>query len=90
MAKPNVRDFQGALPVDGKVTPVSREPIEDVDASQWNTLPTMKLQQQMVILNKRLQAAHCSSNLDIIKQLEKGIARLQFIINERDEDTKLI
>lgn len=93
MATPKAKDLkhlEGSFPVDGKETPVTHEAIEEVNADQWPLLPTQILQQQYVILNKRLIAAQSVPNVEIIKQIQRGLVQLKYIIDERDEDTKLI
>lgn len=85
-----LKELEGSFPVDGKKTPVTHEPIEEVNSDQWGVVPTQKLQMQLVTLNNRLYAAQCSENYDITRQLERGVAQLQAIIDLRDEDTKLI
>lgn len=93
MATPKAKDIkhlEGSFPVDGKETPITHVPIEEVNADQWHLLPTQKLQMQYVTLNKRLLAAQSVPNLGIIQQIQRGLVQLQAIIDERDEDTKLI
>lgn len=88
--KVKIKDYEGAFSVEGRVTPISHQEIENVNADQWHLLPTPKLHHQLVILNKRLHAALTTNSMDIVKQLEQGVGRLQLIIKERDEDDKLI
>ena len=78
--KINIKEFEGSFSVNGNETPITHEPM----------LPTQKLQEQLITLNSRLLAAQCTENMDIIRQLERGVVTLQHIINARDEDTTLI
>ena len=86
----DVKHLEGSFPVDGKETPITHEPIEDLYADRWELMQLQDLQKQYIILNRRLLASYTTPNLEIIKQLQQGMVRLQYIIDERDEDTKLI
>lgn len=88
--KINIKDLEGSFSVNGNETPIAHEPIDTVNADLWSMLPTQKLQEQLITLNSRLLAAQCTENMDIIRQLERGVVTLQHIINARDEDTTLI
>jgi len=88
--KINIKEFEGSFSVNGNETPITHEPIDTVNADLWSMLPTQKLQEQLITLNSRLLAAQCTENMDIIRQLERGVVTLQHIINARDEDTTLI
>ena len=93
MPTPKAKDLkhlEGSFPVDGKETPITHVPIEDLAADQWEIMPIMELQKQFIILNRRLLAAYTTPNLEIIRQLERGMVQIRNIIDERDEDTKLI
>jgi len=90
VAKIDIKELEGSFPVDGEKTPITHEPIDEINADMWFAMPTQKLQEQLVILNSRLYAAQCSENMDIIRQIERGIVTLQHIIDVRDEDTKLL
>ena len=88
--KINIKDLEGSFPVNGNETPITHELIDSVNADLWTSMQTQQLQEQLITLNSRLVAAHCSENMAIIQQLERGIVTLQHIIDARDEDVKLL
>lgn len=84
--KPNVEDFTGAVNVNADVTPVTRQPIDQVDASDWKNAPVADLQEHLAILNKRAGIANHLGNTLLLTQINRGIAQLKFLIKEKTND----
>jgi len=84
-------DLEGIINVqDADVTPITRRKIETVDASDWPDLSIAELTDQLVTLAQRLTWANMYSP-GMVLPIRKGIARLEFIIKEKQyEDTGLL
>lgn len=93
----SVHDYTGSVPVNGDVTPTTREPIENVDAMDWGDMNMNQLHEQRRILRTRLDAAGACGNQAIIDQITAGCRRLEALIKQReleyemrDDDHKLL
>ncbi len=84
-------DLEGIINVrDGDVTPITRQKIEKVDASDWEDLSVAELTDQLATLNKRLAFAHAQSPAMILP-IRKGMLRLELLIKHKQHmDTGLI
>ena len=80
--RPTIKDLEGSISVQGDVTPISRQPVEQILADQWPTMSLVDLWEQRRIMSNRIGFAQ-SGNLDIIRQLEMGMRRLDAIIAEK-------
>ena len=89
MPKPNVKDFEGSVPVtiDSKVTPVTRQPIEQLDATKWPEMSINELVDQRTIMINRINMAQAyGNNSGIVQQLEQGLRMLEFLLKKKDEE----
>ncbi len=84
-------DLEGSINVlDGDVTPITRQKIEKVDASDWNNLSIAELTDQMATLAKRLVYAQMHAPAMILP-LRQGIAQLDLLIKNKEyQDSGLI
>ena len=74
--------------IDSSITPTTRENIRKVDANQWvdEEYTVVDLQDQLAILSARQIAAYEMGNYNVVQQIGKGIAQLQFILKTRTDD----
>lgn len=79
------KDIEGAVPVNGDITPITRKKIEQVDSSQWNEMTVSELYDQRIILSNRMSQASMSGNPAILQQIECGLRALDAIISERSQ-----
>lgn len=84
--KPNVEDFTGAVNVNADITPITRQPIDQIDSTDWRNAPVSELQEHLAILSKRVGIATNLGNALLLTQLNKGIAQLKFLIKEKSND----
>lgn len=84
--KPNVEDFTGAVNVNADITPITRQPIDQVDSSDWKNSPVSELQEHLAILSKRAGIARHLGNQLLLTQINRGIAQLKFLIKEKSND----
>lgn len=91
MQKIKREDLEGIINVqDADVTPITRRPIENVDASNWTDLSVSELSDQLVTLSQRLTWANMYSP-GMVLPIRKGIAQLELIIkNKQHEDMDLV
>ena len=91
MTKIKREDLEGSINVrDGDVTPITRQKIESVDATDWAELSVAELSDQMATLAKRLVYAQMHAPAMILP-IRKGIAQLDLLIkNKQHQDTGLI
>ena len=83
-------DLEGAVNVEGDITPITRKPIEQVDASEWHKLSVAELATQRATLQQRLTMAHKFSP-HLVTPIQRGIAMLDRIIkSKQNEDVGLI
>lgn len=84
-------DIEGAVPVDGDITPITRQPIESVDANAWSKMAAGELFDQKAILEKRrILAASCGSDA-MLKEINRGIRILEELIkNHKDDEVTLL
>ncbi len=83
MTKINVKDFEGAVSVNADITPITRQPIDQVDSDDWSSMSIAELQAQLVTLQQRYNIAAHLSSADLMKQLQKGIVRLNLILKSK-------
>jgi hypothetical protein len=89
--KPNVNDFTGSVNIEGDVTPITRQPVEKVNAKSWGQMTVAELLNQRDILQIRYyRALSVGVGTDAIKEGLKLIdALLEFHEdNDNDNDNK--
>lgn len=73
------------------VTPITREKIKSVDATDWDNLNIAQLYEQLNTLEKRLFYAQSIGHQEMINQLNRGLVRLRALIHTKtDDEIKLI
>lgn len=80
------KDIEGAVPVNGDVTPITRRKIEKLDTSRWYEMNISELTDQRIILNNRIMYASTSGNGGVIQQLQRGLAQLDQLIAEKSAE----
>lgn len=82
--KPDVNDFTGSVPVDGDITPITRQPIEHVNAHDWTKMSISELHKQREILQRRYyQALSVGVSAGMIEQ---GIKTIDAILETMGSD----
>ena len=72
--------------VNSDITPITRKPISQVTADQWQDMNVMQLHQQLEILQERYLSAQSCDNIQIAEQVNRGILQLQLLINLKTPD----
>lgn len=86
MKKQDIRTLEGCFPVNGDVTPISRQPITSIDASQWPKMSLSQLLEQRAALEQRMYVA-MQDNIGIASQMQQGLNALdQLIVDKSDTE----
>ncbi len=79
------------IDVNGKITPITKQVIQDVRADKWSQMSTNDRFVQKLILESRLSTAAQLGNFPLIQQIQMGIEQIHAIIRARtDSETRLI
>lgn len=83
MTDNNKNKIYGAIDVNGPVTPITKQPVEQIDAEDWDNLNVSQLWDQRAVLVERMNyvAANCGPHVSV--QLQRGIARLDALIESK-------
>jgi hypothetical protein len=68
------------MDVNGDVTPISNEPVAQVEASDWHIMPIQQLEEQLFTLTNRQYAVQQMKRPDIARQMNDGIEYLRQLI----------
>jgi len=78
------KNINGPLDVNGDTTPITRKPIDQIDADQWNTMNIGELWDQRLFLQNRLNLVLSNSgHPDAIKAMQTGLANIDAIIQNK-------
>jgi hypothetical protein len=83
--KKKYEKYTGTVSLNDNITPVSREPIEQIDATKWNVMDVNQLMEQKLFLYNRLYMAHQIKHPILIEQIENGIKYLEMMIQDKAE-----
>lgn len=84
----NIKDYEGAVNINGDITPITRVPIEQVTPNDWPTMDFNLLWDQRIILNNRMNLAYSSGNANIALQIQKGLNMLDSLLRQRAESNE--
>lgn len=68
--------------VNGDITPITRQEVPQVDATQWSDMNAAQLTNQLSILEKRLNFARQIGHQEMATQITRGIIQLQVLIQK--------
>lgn len=80
--KISLEDLEGAISVEGDITPITRNPISKITPQRWNEMSVSELHAQREIMCNRYYAAIQAGLLEGAKTLQAGI----MIIDSKLED----
>jgi len=86
-----IKALQGSVNVDmnSTETPITRRPIEQIDATQWPTMSTSELIDKRQLLNNRMVRAQSMGALHISDQIYKFLRALDEIIADRPDSDEM-
>ena len=78
----------GPISVDGDITPITKQPIDSIDASLWPDMDIADLHDQRVFLQNRLNIVLSNAaHPDVINQMNRGMQMIdQMIASKHTED----
>jgi len=75
----------GPISVTDDITPITHQPVENVNANQWSNISLSDLWDERIVLENRLNYALQIGHTEMIQQLQSGIIRLDAVIQHRTE-----
>lgn len=78
--KVSVDQFTGAVNVNGDVTPITRQPIDKVNAGDWGKMTVSELHKQRDILQQRYYRALQSGLGSGANTIQAGINQIDYIL----------
>jgi uncharacterized protein YlxW (UPF0749 family) len=79
----DIKKLEGTVSVNGNVTPTTREPIQQVDSSQWEHMTVAQLYDQRITLYNRIIAASQTGHAEMVNQLTAGLNQLDRLITQK-------
>ena len=64
---------EGAVSVNDKITPITRKPIDQIDASQWEDMSFEALSEEYTKLMNRINLTKSMGRTDLAKQMNNGL-----------------
>lgn len=92
----NIKDFTGAVNVlDGKVTPITRQKIEQVTPTDWQEMGITALWDERIVLDNRMMLAYQSGHAEIARQIQHGLNTIDALLQRKaienaEKDSELI
>lgn len=80
--KPNIHDFTGSVSVQGDITPITRQPVDKVDAGNWSKMSISELHRQREILLSRYYKAMGAGLVGGAGTIESGIRTIDALLEE--------
>lgn len=83
------KNWEGSTPVNGDVTPITKQKIEQLDSSQWESMSNSQLYDQRIILTTRIAQASAVGQISIVHQLERGLQYLDGLLASRGNSDEI-
>lgn len=87
--KVSVHEFTGAVSVNGDITPVTRQPIDKVNAENWGNMTVSELHSQREILQRRYWQACSAGLLGGAGTIDQGIKIIDSLLEQKGGDDSL-
>lgn len=83
------KHLEGAVNVNGDLTPITRRPIDKINATDWEDMSFEALSHEYTKLTNRIELANRMGRADMVNQMNKGLRYLLQIIDKKrpTEDT---
>jgi len=79
------KSVEGSVDVNGDITPITRQKVEQVQAADWSDQSAADLTAQLTVLQHRLGIAQQYSP-HLTKPIQLGIRRLEHMINSKQQN----
>lgn len=87
--KVSVEQFTGAVNVSGDVTPITRQPVDKINAGDWSKMSVSELHKQREILQNRYYRALDAGMLNGANTIQSGIKQIDEMLNEKGDGDSL-
>ena len=77
------KHLEGSVPVNGDLTPITRQPIDKINAAEWEDMPFEALEVQYNMLVKRINLVRSMGRTDLSGQMERGLKFLLQLIEQK-------
>jgi hypothetical protein len=81
--KVSVEQVTGAVNVSGDITPITRQPIDKVNAEGWNNMTVSELHQQREILQRRYWQAMGAGLVGGASTIDQGIKIIDMLLESK-------
>lgn len=78
----SIKQFEGAVSVEGDITPITRQPISKVTPDRWSGMSASELHAQREILVNRYYGAMSAGFMDGAKTIQAGIAAIDATLED--------
>lgn len=83
----NYKNLEGSFSVNGTETPITHQPIDQIDASQWHELPSSKLYDHRIALqNRAMMVMNMPNGAAMAAQIQRGINQIDAILASRTDE----
>ncbi len=80
----NIKKYTGTVSVDGDLTPITRKPIDVINADLWPEMTIEQLYDQRIMLNNRIHCAVEAGMYDMVQQLQHGMVTINGILSSKE------
>jgi hypothetical protein len=87
--KISVEQFTGAVSVEGDVTPITRQPVDKVEAGNWGKMTVSELHKQREILQRRYYQALNAGLMNGAETINQGIMTIDAILENMGNSDSL-
>lgn len=87
--KVSVEQFTGSVPVNGDITPITRQPIDKVNAEGWGNMTVSELHSQREILQRRYWQACSAGMLNGANTIDQGIKIIDMLLEQKGGNDSL-
>lgn len=82
----SIKDLEGSVPVNGDITPITRQPITQVNAAKWSEMSLTDLHEQKNVLETRLHQALQCDHPEMALQIRRGLETITQLICVKAKD----
>lgn len=87
--KVSVEQFTGSVSVNDNITPVTRQPIDNVNAKTWDNMSVSELHQQREILQRRYWQALGAGLIGGAETINQGIKSIDILLESKGVNESL-
>jgi len=78
-----IKDYTGAVNINGDITPITREKIGQITPEKWHEMNDEALWEQRITLSERVMKANQAGHAGMAQQVQAGINVIDAILRQR-------